>query len=358
MRPRIQYINILQFLILACACSHPQGPQPVEPPFTNKITIKQETIALPANDADSIRHSNIVRLFYFNNGKDSGYVYRTMDLGCYMVRNQLFMDHKNRETIRSLPTVSDIFEYGQQIFAYNTKTNAISPFLLTPGIADSNMLFSLSKESAFKPKTPLDSRLLIKDGGALRFVYNYSLNKASQPNNVAKAPFLIVTDSNEVRQFGHYPAVFFKEELRDSHANFVIDTFNHIYYVFPWLDTVYKINTKGQELGKALLHQYPKRDVYKMPKPGDLAYIRKYEAMNEKNIDIFICRNKYVVVIKQMAAERVTDKQQYKVFVYNTNLEKLYTGEVGEAVYGGIPNNKGFLLISKDYKKIISYELP
>jgi hypothetical protein len=351
---------ILAFLLLLySSCEQKKALQQKEPDFSNKINVRHQEIELTAADAVLLKKAEIIRSFYYKKKNDSGFVYRTLALGCYTLSSSSFTGHEKRKTISTLPDVSDIFKYGDCIYEYNTKTKMVKPFMTDKALPDSSKIYMLSKAGDYNPMLPFNSNRLIEQNGQLKFIYNYSAKKSKKPNFVDISPFIIVTDSNQYEKIGRYPPVFFEEELGTNDTWFDIDSNNNIFYVHACFDSVYKINIKGEELCRSILHQYPKRDKYSPPKTGDLAYDRNYRLMNEQNESLFLLNNKYVIVIKQLARKKIIEKPAYKIFIFNTNLEKLYVEVLNEDIFpGSIPNNNGFLLITRDLKKSFRYELP
>jgi hypothetical protein len=361
--PTIFMKLILPFIpFLCCSCGGQQTDVPVEgnePAFTNLITVREKAIKLNAADSAILKSAGIMKLSYYKTKADSGFVYRTRDVGCYTVSNNTFTNHASRKVVTSLSYRADFFKYGDSLYAYNYQTHILKPFI-TSNTADSFTLYPLPKDCEYISSMPFGSNGLLKQNGQFRFVYNYCPKKGKSPNYIDKHPFLIVTDSNQLYKFGNYPEIFFKEELQASEAYFTVDSSSNIFYMHPWLDSLYKISSSGEYIKRTVLHQFPKRGKVSPPSPGDIAYIRTYEYTNEKNIGIIaICQNKYVVIIKCLAAKKVLDKPVYKLFVFNTDLQKLYQAEIHHEVHPvPAPNNKGFLLFASNFSTIYYYELP
>ncbi len=298
-----------------------------------------------------------MRLYYYKRKYDSGFVYRTVDLGCYIVNSNDFTGHQKRKVITTLPHVSDFFRYGDSLFEYNTKTNVIKPFM-TDQVTDSAKVFMLPKASLYGPKLPYSNQL-IRLNGEFGFIYNYTVKKQVFPSFVDTFPFIVTIDSIKNKRIGRYPPLYYKEEMRFDDTYLTVDKTGNIYYVHSGFDSVYKIDSKGQVICQNVLYNFPKRDSYKPAKKQDIAFVRKYEAMNEKNCNIRLCQNKHIVVIKQLAQLSVLDKPAYRFFIFNTSLEKLFVSDaLTDIIPVVIENDKGFLLMDKNFKKIFCYELP
>ncbi len=328
-----------------------------EPFFANRIEIKDTIISISNSDSIFLKKAAIRKFLYYCTENDSGFIYKTGDFTYYLLRNSTFTRHEKRYQFLPLNPLVDIFKYGDSLYTYNTKTNVVKP-LFGGETTDSSYVFRLPSSSPYMPRTPYSAQL-IKLNGQFGFLYNYSLTKKTNPNYADSTPFLITIDSTRQYKLGRYPPVFYKQFMQFNVAAYTIDSSSNIYYVYQGFDSVYKINSKGQELARGLLHEYPKRDVYKTGDEDNIAYIRKYEHTNEKNYHIALWRNRYVLVIKQLAANTVLEKQRYKLFVFNTNLEKLYAAEMPNDIVASITlNNKGFIVFDKNLRKVYCYELP
>jgi hypothetical protein len=338
------------------ACRNTPVTLPEEPEFANKLKLKEQEISLSAEDSAFLRNAKIVRLTYYKEKNDSGFIYRTQSDAVYIIHNNTFTNHNKRIAIDSLEGDCKFFNHGSLLYNYNTATHTIKPFFKNFS-ADSNILYPMPSAGAYGSIFP--DGVLVREMDRFEFVYNYYSNKSKGPNYIDSSPLMIITDSNQYRKVGRYPPVFYKEEVGSDETYFTVDSSNNIYYVHPCFDSVYKMNTKGEELCRGILHQYPQRKKYDPPKTGDLAYDRNYRVTNEKNENVSICQEKYVVVVKQLAAKQVLSKQRYKIFIFNTNLEKLHTIEMPMSIIPqAFPNNNGFLIFSADFKKIFRYELP
>jgi hypothetical protein len=343
-------------LIFFGACKNDPVILPDEPEFSNKIKVKKQEIILPSADSAFLRNAKIARITYYKNKNDSGFIYRTQTDSSYIIHNNTFTNHHKRIALTTFNSYCYFFSHGDSLYNYNIATNIIKPFL-KESTADSNTLYPMPSTNAYGSIFP--DGVLAKENGKFVLVYNYYWNKSKAPNFIDSSPLMVITDSNQYRKIGRFPAIFYKEEVGSHETYFTVDGLDNIFYIHPCFDSIYKINTNGEELCRGILHQYPKRDKYAPPQKGDLAYKRNYLMTNEKNLNVSICQEKYVVVVKQLASKEVISEQRYKIFIFNTHLEKLYVEEFPFAIIPkAFPNNNGFLIFSADFKKNFRYELP
>ncbi len=342
-------------LMLFFACRNTPVMLPEEPQFVNKLKIKELEINLSPEDSAFLRNAKIIQIEYYKKQNDSGFIYRTQSGAVYIIHNNTFTNHQKKIALDPVESNIIFLNYRGSLYNYNTATNMLKPFF-KEFTADSSILYSMPGRGTYGSIFP--DGMLVKEMDRFELIYNYYSNKAKGPNFIDSSPLMLITDSNQYRKIGRYPPLFYKEEVGSHETYFTVDDSGNIYYVHPSFDSVYKVNTKGEELCRGILHQYPKRDKYNPPKTGDLAYDRNYRVTNEKNQNLSICQEKYVVAVKQLAAKQVISKQHYKIFIFNKNLEKLYVAELPfDIIPQAFPNNNGFLIFSADFKKIIRYEL-
>ncbi len=297
-----------------------------------------------------------MRLYYTICNGDTGFVYRNLDLSTYFVPDFLFADHRARKSIDSISPKSDIYFYHDSLFEYNTETKEL--ISLNPGKRNLfARLHTIKQLNNYLPMLPYSAQI-IKYQGHYCFIYNYQLIKTKQLNFLDSSPFLIVTDSLKFIKLGQYPSYLHKEKTRLTETFFLVDSISNIYYFHSGYDSVYKINTEGTILARGVLHDSPVREKFKPSKDGDLAYIRKYEAGNEKNIALSLMQNKYLVVLKRLAEPDLLKPKKYKYFIFDKALNKLFADTVRHTITPYVLSTaNGFLLFSENFKETYNYEV-
>ncbi len=159
--------------------------------------------------------------------------------------------------------------------------------------------------------------------GQYSFLYNYGLWASKHKNYYDTTMFLYTDSSNSIKLLGRYthPAVK-KKYLAERSLAFSTDDSNFIYYAYPLLDSVYKIDMNGNCLaaGKiASIHFTP----YDESRLSDIGYERQYMAKNNTNNSITVL-NDYVVLLSRLAKKEIVSPDQYAYTVYSKNLLPLY----------------------------------
>jgi hypothetical protein len=320
----------------------------------NKVSISKKIVDIDSNA--KVKHKEILprKVLTTNiNGKSYCYLFGTNGI-VYLSKTELLLNKSNIDSLKNITINSSIFTYHNQVYEYDYKKRQLFD-LSTNAFVDS--FYSIGKFSEFTSFSNSARAKLIQVNNSYGFIDNYQPVKVLNKNFIDTTP-LIIFYNKTYKKIGAYPKEFFKKRIEFNETFFDVDSSNNIYYVHESFDSIYKIDSYGKVLAQSVINPSIIRPEFPNSKNGDLAFLRKFESESDRNMSVSIWNNKYILVIKKLAKEKIVDNTRLKLYVYDTNLNKLFCDIMDENIVPfPVNNTKGFIFFTNSLKKIVSYEI-
>lgn len=285
--------------------------------------------------------------------------------GTVGLNKTIFLDSfriKETDTLvnNTKPTYPCLFPFGNQILIIERVTKKVIRIDLTSGhpilIKDSISIPTLKAFSEYYNMNDADNQYFNLNG-SICLLANYGLWEERNPNYIDTAVFVVISNNKVLKKIGKYPREY-KQMVYKRAAIFRMDHEQNIYYSFEGQDSVYKMNLSGNILARSILHDFPVRKPFNKGKITDLAYVRNYLATNEVNVSMKIIDNRFILIVKQLAQHDVKASKKIKYFVFDKDLNKLYSDTLKNPVFPfAFETRNGFGFLSDSLKKFYEYDL-
>jgi hypothetical protein len=320
----------------------------------NKITIIKKNISI---DSNAIKTRNEIQPWKIVNIKINNDVHHFI---CgingivYQSKGEFLLNKNNIDSFKNITINSNIYTHNNKIYQYDFNKHQLSN-LLTNSFVDS--FYSIDKFSDFTSFSRPSRAKLIKIDNGYGFIVNYQPVKVINKNFIDTHP-LIILYKKSYKKIGTYPKEFFTKRIEFNETFFDVDSSNYIYYAHESFDSIYKIDVNGKPIAQSVINPNIARAEFPSNKNGDMAFLRKFESESDRNLIINVWNNKYVIVIKKMSKEKILENNKYKLYIYDTNLNKLFCDIINEDIVPFLINsNKGVYFFTNGLKNIISYEI-
>lgn len=340
-------LRLITVTALLAGCQ--KAEKPVEPPFENKIKLSNTERPLNSPFLKTILprsiaygHTAIGDGFLLVSSRvDTTFFVKGFDSASLAARKVYALTARRGNYIT---------HWRDSLYIYNTDSNTLqcgpSRFENLPSLKTLPQFYS--KTGGYYP--------LYNYQGQPKLMYNYAPWKEKSVNFLDTTAFLIQTGPGSFMKAGRYPNDLRYKRTRYTMTTWDIDGAMNIYFAHEGEDKVYKMDTGFKVVAACELDKYPKRERF-IDKGGDLAYIRKYEQLNDRTCWTAVWNNKYIIVMKEPGTEKVLDKKQFRFFVFDTSLNKLYRETVPYDVLQTVfLTETGFLLFTKTLDKYITYD--
>jgi hypothetical protein len=357
---KIYNLFLFWFLIICFSCKRPQTK--TEPEFNQPLK------RMVTKKADSA----VMKFFYFQNYlhtpvitiKGKNWICQPLPLRGKIL---LFNLDNNKDTLGiDMDTVLKNTRYiyfsrsREQFYFYKKKDGVLYTTAITGrhlAIQKTDTLPAQGFSEKFHSLSATGPIPIIKNqlSGLL---INYQDKNSETVNYTDETPFLYYLNGKEFRT-GHHPERFKREKVYYTGVHVDADDSGYIYYVPQMDDSIFRQRPDGNITDAAKLHQQPEFLKYKNANNTDLSYVRFFSETTEMNIFLALINNKYLIAVKQLKKEKVTQPSQYKYIVMDKNLHKLYADTLPPDV---LPSSIGsfenkFFFFDGFCTKIYLYEL-
>ncbi len=320
--------------------------------FKNKIE-NCKTIILPPSFKKNLKKVYFKNTYFLNDSLISGLDYMNQEILTFSIyNNDTSLNNKLKLNNLSIEKFSKLNDTLFMLININ-KIDAQE-------IAFQNSKFKLHQQK-IKLFTFNDSTISIdKNNLFINFneqfykIYNYQLNKVDkEPNYVDSSAFLVI--GKNTKKLGEYSKKYYNKilDIRSLNFDFIDST---IYYIGALDESLKYVNIVNKSTFTRIVHK-DERLNYPKSKLTDLSYSRIYRATIELNVDLKICKNKYIVLLKRLPKSDFFEKEKYKYFVFDKKLNAIFADTIPEPILPNIyPTRMGFRLINDSATKLFDYE--
>jgi len=152
------------------------------------------------------------------------------------------------------------------------------------------------------------------------------------------------------------PARFKQCSIRDNSCSSQIKN-NEVLCLFTQNDSLYRYSTDNTVLSQGVIQHHCQFQEFDRSKNGNLAYIRKYTATNESNIQLLIDDNKNFFVIKKNKTDSLKSPMTYSLFVFDSNFKQVYSNKIEQSLHymAAFDAANGFLIFNDSLTKVYNY---
>lgn len=160
-------------------------------------------------------------------------------------------------------------------------------------------------------------------------------------------------------QVGKYPEKYFKKNVYNVNAFFDVINDSIAAISFGMSDEVSKFNyLNNNEIKRIKISNDSGFLEFDVKKEKNLAYIDKFLATTEKNINLFHTNNR-IVLFKQLGKKSKTDSTTVKCFIMDEKLDPIYSFTLPTTLNSPLifKFNKGFIVYNRSTKSFDYYEI-
>lgn len=299
-----------------------------------------------------------------------GFQYTNSIFGNYLVSyfEQKLYFHNISDTMQSF-----VIDFSDKFIGYSkfliTKINDNNLFYVLDGNKNTIATYFIDyikKNATFRSlyEIPLKLNPGLEDGKSIRFqiqntfeiiksnlFISYCANNASEENYFGTKAYL---EFNLGKSFGvnipDFPVPQRFKDWKNNFATFFLKPYNDslLLYGFSAYDSLYLYNLNSNSIIKRT--KFSTVSAYKdfdRSKVTDLAYTRKFEITDEKNVTILINKTiNRILIIKRIAKKNSKEKNEYEYYLLDSNLKILTFNKFNQKInpYISMPFKNGFLI--------------
>ena len=346
------------FLLSACKNRVHRNSQPLRQVQTNPLP--RQTIMLTGEQKAELKTNNPFSIVYLNtNGRDCFFaIDNKSNLVGYS--NTLPFDSKKKQVLRAVGSSNVILcAHAPYLYVYDYITKNCSELVFRENTlltSDSAKIGNCMNSKTYYYMDEQNNKVF-KTKYGLTLTGNYGLWKKSNKNYLDTSLLLLSFQNGQIKMF-NYPKNFYRDYINNRKCYFDTDGENNWYYAFEDGTNIYKSDSTGQ-IEKTVNCNYYSLSSYDEDKKKDLSYTRTYNANNERNSDLTLIMDKYIILLKKMPQQKITDRETSFYNVYNTKLDLLYSDSISDNLFPRIfENGDGFYFIDNSISKIFLVKLP
>lgn len=157
-----------------------------------------------------------------------------------------------------------------------------------------------------------------------------------------------------------YPYVFRSGRYDNNHTFLNFFSNGDCLYSFLSYDSIYKLDDRESIVTASVLNSNARFRQFNRKKRRDLGYVRIYTLTNEANTTMITGKKDEVLVIRQLAREKMADPGKFDLYILDSSLQVKYKNAVPFRVHPffhtGFKN--GFLVFNASLDKAYYYETP
>jgi hypothetical protein len=163
--------------------------------------------------------------------------------------------------------------------------------------------------------------------------------------------------AKRVKKLLPFPECYNSCYLHNENVSVVVDT-NKVLGLFSYFDLFSEVNIQSNAISQHELPWGEKFAEYDRNEIRNLAYVRKYEALNELNVNLFLLKDKSVIVVQRLSKKKISDPFQYRYFHFDLKSQPVSFGMLPESILNGltIPYKSGFIVFNDSLSKSYYYE--
>jgi hypothetical protein len=169
-----------------------------------------------------------------------------------------------------------------------------------------------------------------------------------------------LADTINEKKIGFYPERFAKEFIPKYNSNHVILNDSTIVFGYYLSDELFKVALNSNKvLAETKIQRKSKFSKFDRKKSSDIGYNRLQLLKSDKNSELFLTNNRYIVATKTLAKSGFGEPSLKKYFVFNQMLNLVYSDTIQNDSFDSFiePYKNGFIVLAKNLEYLTYYEI-